>query len=212
MTQAKFLVKPMYEGNSMPCNEFHFDLTRNESIRVQKLEDARLGIIDLTDEEYYLLRGRQPLFYFQERFASDRPGYEWNGLLLFSVKKNIEDARKVAHSVKDELNIVLAFTDPESDRYFFLIDTKTDGGTEQEHDQWAIDICDTQVSRYFHKARYHKMTAYTNALLPEYYDILDREALFGKDEPEPQQENTRCNRTMSVGEVIRKFFSHLINR
>lgn len=202
----------MYEGNSMPCNEFHFDLTCNESIRVHKLEDARLGISELTDEEYYLLRGRQPIFYFQERFASDRPGYEWNGLLLFSVKKHAEDARKVAHSVKEELNIVLAFTDPESERYFFLIDTKTDGGTEQEHDQWASDIFDTQVSRYFHKARFHKMTTYTNALLPEYYDILNREALFGKDEPEPQQVDTRCIRTMSIGEVIRKFFSHLINR
>ena len=40
----------------MPCNEFHFDLTRNESIRVQKLEDARLGIIDLTDEEVQAFR------------------------------------------------------------------------------------------------------------------------------------------------------------
>ena len=217
MPKAKFLVKPMYEGKSMRCDDYHFDLTCNESIRVHKLEDARLGITDLTEEEYYLLRGHQPIFFFQECFAADRPGFDWNGYLLFSVKKNIEDARKVALANKEKLNIVLSFTDPEYDRYYMLIDTKLDGGSEEEHDQWAKDILDTQVSRYFHKARIHKLDAYCNALLPQYYDIIDREALFPENvessefsvESDPHQ--TSLNTHRSPLSKIKAFFSHLIN-
>lgn len=184
MKNPKFLVKPLLEGKSLPCDLYHFDLTRKMSRRVQKLDGMRLGCEPHTRAEYFELLGQQPIFYLQECYAPEGIGYDWNGLLLYSVQGHIQDTRKVAKLVKDELHIVMAWHDPHFDRYFILIDSQTGGGSDADFRQWSRDIYHTQVSRYFHQAVSHGKAFYCNALLPEYYDVVDTEALFGEEAEE----------------------------
>lgn len=207
---STFLVKPMYEGNTFRCYESGFNATCEDSIRVTRLEDMRLGIEDHTDEEFHDLRGKQPLFYLQETFAHDRIGYDWNGFLLYAVNKNKEDARKVALANKEQLHIILAFDDPDADRYYMLIDTQTGGGTEDDFLTWQTDIREGIMQHYFHKPVSFGMDYYIRASTLDHFDIVDRDVLFGSPFTEAVEEERTCE-PMSVGQIIRKFFSHLIH-
>lgn len=208
-TKSTILVKPRYEGRTYPCYESGFDDTTTESIRVIRLEDMRLGIEDHSPDEFYDLKGKQPTFYLQARHAADRPGIEWNGYLLYSVSDK-KSARKVAVANKEKLHIVMAFDDPDTNRYFILVDTETGGGTEEEFYLWRKDISDTMISPFFHKPVCHNLNFYTRALLPEYYHIVDRDVLFGT--PEVIDTDSRTCKPMSVGEIIKSFFGHLIGK
>lgn len=174
-----FLVKPMYEGKSYPCYESGFNATREDSIRVIRMEDMRLGLEDCTPEEFREYLGKQPVFYFQERFAPECPGFEWNGFLLFAIRGK-EDARKTALAHQDELHIILSFKDPDTDRYFILVDTESGGGTKEDFQRWQADIRDMVIKPYFHKPTGFSLDRYTRALVPVYYDIIDKDTLFGK--------------------------------
>lgn len=208
-TKSTFIVRPRYEGRAFPCYESGFEATTSESIRVIRLEDMRLGLKDHTSDEFYNLKGKQPTFYLQERLASDNPGFEWNGLLLYSVRDK-KSARKVALALKEKLHIVMAFDDPDFDRYFILVDTETGGGSEEEFIQWRTDIRDTMIRPYFHMPVGYNHNFYIRALLPEYYHIVDRDVLFGK--PEAIETDTCSCKPMSVGEIIKSFFGNLFRK
>lgn len=203
-SKSSFLVKPRYEGHTYPCYESGFDATTTESIRVIRLEDMRLGIEAHTDEDFFDLKGKQPTFFLQERFGED--SFQWNGYLLYSVRDK-KNACKVALANKEKLHIVLSFEDPDSDRYFILVDTETGGGTEEEFLMWREDIRDTMIRPLFHKPVAHNLNFYNRALLPEYYHIVDRDALFGT--PEIIETTTRSCKPMSVGEILKSFFGRL---
>lgn len=199
---STFLVKPMYEGKTFRCYESGFNATCEDSIRVIRLEDMRLGIEDHTNEQFYDLRGKQPLFYFQERFAQEHVGFEWNGFLLYAVNKNKADARKVALANQDKLHIVLAFDDPDTDRYYMLIDTQTGGGNEDDFLTWRADIREGIMQHYFHKPIGYGMDYYIRACTLDHFDIINRDALFGEPTPDKVDTSTKAVHEMSLFALI----------
>lgn len=222
---STFLVKPMYEGKTFRCYESGFNATCEDSIRVIRLEDMRQEIANTQRsslnsklyEQFYDLRGKQPLFYLQERFAQEHVGFEWNGFLLYAVNKNKADARKVALANQDKLHIVLAFDDPDSDRYYMLIDTQTGGGTEDDFLTWRADIREGIMQHYFHKPVGFGMDYYIRASTPDHFDIIDRDVLFGNAEECGVSEVSGVsggfkNQPVTVGEIIKDFFSHLFRK
>lgn len=225
--KSTFLVKPMYEGKSFSCFESGFNATRQNSIRVNNMEDLRLQVdeclgvgslnhnriknlplvADLNPALYqqfvdYL--GKQPLFYFQERFAPECPGYEWNGFLLFSIL-GTEYARKVVLDHKDELHVVLAFDDPDSDIYYILIDTETGGGSLEDFVRWQEDIRDMVLLPYFHNPVGYMLNYYSRALAPRHYDVVDADVLFGKPIESVKGYNT--SKPRSLNSQIKKFMT-----
>lgn len=209
-TKSTFLVKPRYEGRAFPCYESGFDDTTTESIRVIRLEDMRQEIANTQlstlnsklYEQFYDLRGKQPLFYLQKRFAQEHVGFEWNGLLLYAVNKNKADARKVAIANQDKLHIVLAFDDPDTDRYYMLIDTQTGGGTEDDFLTWRADIREGIMQHYFHKPIGFGMDYYIRASTLDHFDIVDRDALFGEPTPDKVDTSTKAVHEMSLFALI----------
>ena len=206
-SRSTFLVKPMYEGKSFKCYESGFNDTIAKSIRVTRLESMRLNLIDHTEEEFNNLLSKQPLFYLQERFGPEFPSYEWNGFILFGIPGNKEQTRKVVMDNQKRLNIILAFDDPDKDFYYILIDTETDGGTNEEFLKWREDIREMVVKPIFHKPHVYGFDFYCRASTPDHYDIVDYDTLFGKPYDFMQAETPRSCQTMSVGEIIKSFFT-----
>lgn len=199
--QTNFLVKPKYEGKLYPCYESGFHATQEESIRVRRMEDMRLGLEDCTKEEFEDYLGKQPLFFLQERFAPVCPGFEWNGFLLFAIRGK-EDARKMALAHKDDLHIILSFDDPDADRYYILVDTETGGGTQEEFQKWQEDVRDMCVKPYFRKPICHTIGYYSRALTPDHYDIVDLDALFGKPQPIENETSAKAVQQMGIFALI----------
>lgn len=199
---STFLVRPMYEGKTFPCFESGFNATREESIRVRRMEDMRLGIEKCTTQQFEEYLGKQPVFYFQERFADgELPSYEWNGFLLFAIR-GTETARKTALAHKDELHIILSFDDPDYDRYYILVDTGTGGGTPGEFLKWQEDVRDLCLKKYFHKPLGFNTERFTRALTPDHYDIVDVDVLFGKPMPAGDKTSAEAVHQMSVFALI----------
>lgn len=207
-TKSSFLVKPCFEGRPYPCYQSGFRDTTTESVRVIRLEDMRLGIEDHTEEEFYDLKGKQPVFFLMETLSPEGT-YQWNGHILFS-HVNKEVSRRLVEQHQKEWNIVLSFSDPDTDRYFFVVDTQSEELTEEAflkaRKEWA-----ERLNKTMSHVTQHNMNFYVRALTPEYYDIVDLDALFGKPEPLHQQDDFRTCRPMSVGEIIQTFFGRIFN-
>lgn len=205
-TKSTFLVKPCYEGHTFPCYQSGFHNTTTESIRVNRLEDMRLGIEDHTEEEFYDLKGKQPVFFLMETLSPEG-SYRWNGRILFS-HVNKETSRRLVEQHRKEWNVVLSFSDPDADRYFFVVDTKADVLTEEaflkSRKEWA-----DRLNRTMSHVTQHNMSFYVRALTPDYYDIVDLDALFGKPEPAHRQDDFRLCRPVSISEVIRSIFGNV---
>lgn len=205
-TKSTFLVKPCYEGHTFPCYQSGFHNTTTESIRVNRLEDMRFGIEDHTEEEFYDLKGKQPVFFLMETLSPEG-SYRWNGRILFS-HVNKETSRRLVEQHRKEWNVVLSFSDPDADRYFFVVDTKADVLTEEaflkSRKEWA-----DRLNRTMSHVTQHNMSFYVRALTPDYYDIVDLDALFGKPEPAHRQDDFRLCRPVSIGEVIRSIFGNV---
>lgn len=206
--QSTFLVKPRYEGRAYKCSESGFDATTQESVRVIRLEDMRQGIEDHTTDEFYDLKGKQPVFFLMETLSPEGQ-FEWNRFILFS-HVNIEVSRKLVNQHKHDWNVVAAFADPDDDRYFFLIDTKAGDHSDENfirlRKQWAMEL-----NKVMSHVTQHNQNFYVRAIMPEYYDIVDRDALFGKPQYVSVENDGRTCRTMSVGEVISMFFDRIFN-
>lgn len=188
-----FLLKATISAKSRMCSNFDFDKA-TDCYRVNLLENYRYGIEDMSAEEHFKLVGNQPILFLQEakktwspllkakvsndEALSDGSIFKWNGKLLYCINGK-EDARKVALAHKADLHIVLAFDDPDADRYFILIDTGTDGGSKEDFLQWQQNLKDMILSRYFHNPSGRSLDFYIRALTSPHYDIIDRDALFG---------------------------------
>lgn len=207
-TQSTILVKPRFEGRTFNCYESGFDATTQKSVRVIRLEDMRIGIENHSEEEFYDLKGKQPLFYFMETFTPDGQ-YQWNGRLLFS-HVNKEITRSLVGEHQQDWNIIAAFSDPDTDRYFFVVDTKSsvlsDESFLNQRKVWA-----DRLNKTLAHVTQHKQNFYVRALRPEYYEILDRDALFGKPIPCKNDDENRMCQNMSVGKVISNFFGSIFN-
>jgi len=182
--ESRFLVRPNYEGKSFPCYESSFDNTCL-CPRVVRLEDMRLGTEAHTPQQYFDLKGKQPTFWLQERWGAE--GIEWNGLLLFAAQGK-EAARQTVRTHRQEWNVVLAFDEPDADRYFFLVATPTDGGTEKDFARWQQET-KNRLQKSLKGVKTFRLASYTRAYTAEHYDIVDRDALFGQPE-QPKQKET----------------------
>ena len=205
-TKSTFLVKPCYEGHTFPCYQSGFHNTTTESIRVNRLEDMRLGTEDYTEEEFYDLKGKQPVFFLMETLSPEG-SYQWNGRILFS-HVNKELSRQLVEQHRKEWNVVLSFSDPDADRYFFVVDTKAEELTEEAFVKTRKEWAD-RLNRTLSHVTQHNISFYVRALTPDYYDIVDLDALFGKPEPLRLQDDFRTCRPMAVGEIIQAFFGRI---
>lgn len=224
-TKSTFLVKPCYEGRPFPCYQSGFRDTTSESVRVNRLEDMRLKIAECLEcsveckdntkrstlnsqlyHEFYDLKGKQPVFFLMETLSPEG-SYLWNGRILFS-HVNKETSRRLVEQHRKEWNVVLSFSDPDADRYFFVVDTNADVLTEEaflkSRKEWA-----DRLNRTMSHVTQHNMSFYVRALTPDYYDIVDLDALFGKPEPAHRQDDFRLCRPVSIGEVIRSIFGNV---
>lgn len=205
----KFLMKPIQTLKIRMCSNYDFDKA-TECYRVTHLEDYRYGIEDMSAEELFRLKGNQPIFFLQERLTQDHE-IQWNGLLLYSINGK-EDAHKVALAHKKDLHIVLAFDDPDADRYFILIDTGTDGGSKEDFLQWQYDVKEMILSHYFHNPTGKNLDFYVRAFTSPHYDIIDRDALFGTPttpEATTPSEHTTDTPQPTTLDRFKSFLGHL---
>lgn len=201
----------MYEGKSYPCYESGFHATCLDSIRVNRMEDMRLGLEKCTTEQFQDYLGKQPVFYFQERFAEVSPGYDWNGFLLFAIR-GAEDARKVALAHQDELHIILSFDEPETDRYFILVDTGTGGGSPEEFLKWQNDVRDMCLRPYFRNPKGFDCSRYCRALTPSHYDIVNLDVLFGQPYADGPEASALAVHQMSLFATLFSSISQFFNK
>lgn len=204
-----FLMKPAYEANSFMCTDFNFEQTV-ECPRVIRLQDYLSGIEDLTDDELYRLMGNQPVFYLQERFATDRSGYEWNGFLLFRTDDK-QQARQLVTDHATDLHIVMGFDSPLDNRYYILINTGTGRFDEKVLRKNRFKY-KALLEQHLDKVTWMSIDFFVRAFTEDHYDLVDKDALFGEPETVEAVAEDRCCKTMTVGEVLKSFFSHLFRR
>lgn len=204
--KSTILVKPFAEGRPFNCFESNFTANTVRSRRVNRLHDINLGLQECSDEERYRLIGNQPVFYLMETYDSEGR-WKWNGRLLFSTKM-CDEARQMIRDHSEELHIIMAFEDPNNKHFFFLVDTGADDLSDESflnHSRKTFKA----VRKYLPKVSYHQPNFYVRVLPEHYYEVLDRDALFGKPEVSLPDEDFRTCRTMSVGEIIRTFFGNV---
>ena len=185
--KCSFLVKPLPKGRPYPCYERGFDTTIEDCQRVARLEDMRLGIEEHTPDEFFLLNGNQPVFYLQERYsaagmAREEGGkledIEWNGLLLFLCGGK-DEARRLVMAYREDWHIVLAFDEPDSDRYFLVVDTMTEDLSGSSFLKSQVEW-KSRLELILGKTTCVKLEFYVRVYASSHYDIVDRESLFGK--------------------------------
>ena len=181
----KFLVKPFRKGRPYPCFGKNFDITTDQCRRVNNMEAYRNGLSDISAEEAGDLNHIQPVFYLMEQ-ADGFKGYQederlvhkWNGLLLFS-HSHKDRTRKTVMENRKPWNVVLAFDDPDKDRYWFVVDTREKWPDEEtfwcDRATWKELLDEKLVNTMAYDSDY-----YVRALTPDHYDIVDREVLFGE--------------------------------
>lgn len=204
--KSTILVKPFAEGRPFNCFESNFTANTVRSRRVNRLHDINLGFQECSDEERYRLIGNQPVFYLMETYDSEGR-WKWNGRLLFSTKM-CDEARQMIRDHSEELHIIMAFEDPNNNHFFFLVDTGADDLSDESflsHSRKTFKA----VRKYLPKVSYHQPNFYVRVLPEHYYEVLDRDALFGKPEVSLPDEDFRTCHTMSVGEIIRTFFGNV---
>lgn len=204
--KSTILVKPFAEGRPFNCFESNFTANTVHSRRVNRLHDIHLGLKECSDEERYRLIGNQPVFYLMETYDSEGR-WRWNGRLLFSTKM-CDEARQMIRDHSEELHIIMAFEDPNNKHFFFLVDTGTEDLSDESYLAQSRKTFKA-VSKYLPKVSYHQPNFYVRVLPEHYYEVLDRDALFGKPEVPSADDDFRSCRTMSVGEIFRTFFGNV---
>lgn len=204
--KSTILVKPFAEGRPFNCFESNFTANTVHSRRVNRLHDIHLGLKECSDEERYRLIGNQPVFYLMETYDSEGR-WKWNGRLLFSTKM-CDEAREMIRNHSEELHIIMAFEDPNNNHFFFLVDTGTEDLSDESYLAQSRKTFKA-VRKYLPKVSYHQPNFYVRVLPEHYYEVLDRDALFGKPEVPSADDDFRSCRTMSVGEIIRTFFGNV---
>lgn len=223
--KSTILVKPFAEGRPFNCFESNFTANTVRSRRVNRLHDINQKIAECLEcsvecidypklstlnpqlyQEFYELMGNQPVFYLMETYDSEGR-WKWNGRLLFSTKM-CDEARQMIRDHSEELHIIMAFEDPNNKHFFFLVDTGADDLSDESflsHSRKTFKA----VRKYLPKVSYHQPNFYVRVLPEHYYEVLDRDALFGKPEVPSSNDEFRSCRPVSIGEVIRTFFGNV---
>lgn len=211
-TGKPFLMKPAYEANSFMCMEYNFDKTF-ECPRVVRLQDYLCGIEELSGNELQQLLGNQPVFYFQERFGEGENRYEWNGFILFRTTDQ-QLARLVARERAQELNIALAFSSPLDNKYYMLVKTDATCFNERKHRHYCFKH-KALLLKYLPKVQWMPTDFFVRAFAQDHYDVVNKDMLFGEPVdicPAAVDDDQRCCKTMTAGEVLKSFFSHLFRQ
>lgn len=217
-----FINRPFAEGKVFPCGEEHF-WKSIECKRVKRLDLMRKGELPHNDEEFEGLKRNQPMFNFTNRYTPDGP--KWNGRFLFSYH-DAKFAEKVIMAHAEELGVILAFREPDYDRYWFLVDVQPVDFSEETAKQERIRILG-ELHRYFPRVTPYGQWFFCRAVPEEYIDYLDGDALFdgvptgfnyvsnsSNSETSETSEasetseilGTRSFRTMSLGEILDQMF------
>lgn len=221
-----FLMKPAVEAKSFMCTDLNFRETQ-ECPRVIRMEDYINGLEHMSDEEAFRLAGNQPVFYFQERFATNDEdlmvGYEWNGFLLYRTTCKAE-ARQAVREHADDLNIILAYDNPMDNLYYILIDTKTEKFDEKtlRHKRFKHK---SLLMKYIPTVIWLDIAYFARAFSENHYDLIDRDALFGKPivvsdgfktvskgSNETLETTDSKRQPETIGSILKQFFSHLFRR
>lgn len=166
------------------------------------------------------------MFNFTNRYTPDGP--KWNGRFLFSYH-DAKFAEKVIMAHAEELGVILAFREPDYDRYWFLVDVQPVDFSEETAKQERIRILG-ELHRYFPRVTPYGQWFFCRAVPEEYIDYMDSEALFegvstgvskgfNSSDPETSEapetsettetseaSGTRSFRTMSLGEILDNMF------
>ena len=230
-TVKMFLNRPYCEGKVMPCGEEHF-WRSIESKRVKRLDQMRKGAIGCNPEEFEGLKRNQPMFNFTNRYLPDDDPrredgmyIEWNGRFLFSYHDSAF-AQKVIEAHAEELGVILAFREPDYDRYWIVVDSGTSDFSDETAKKERIRVM-RNLHRYFARITPYGQWFFCRAVPEEYIDYIDEEALFygdmptdkspfdpslGKviaDIPEEKPKPTidaRSFKTMRLGDIIDQMF------
>lgn len=238
-TIKMFLNRPYCEGKVMPCGEEHF-WRSIESKRVKRLDQMRKGIIGCNPEEFEGLKRNQPMFNFTNRYlADDDPRrndgkyIEWNGRFLFSYH-DTAFAQRVIEAHAEELGVILAFREPDYDRYWIVVDSLASDFSDDTAKKERIRVM-RDLHRYFPRITPYGQWFFCRAVPEEYIDYIDEEALFEgvssqvskgfnevsnsyndaspetsetKRQPETTEtaEGTRTFRTMRLSEILDQMF------
>lgn len=224
-TVKMFLNRPFLEGKVMPCGEEHF-WRSIECKRVKLLDQMRKGAIGCNPEEFEGLKRNQPMFNFTNRYLSDEDprredgiNVEWNGRFIFSYH-DAAFAQKVVEAHAEELGIILAFREPDYDRYWIVVDSHTSDFSDETAKKERIRVM-RDLHRYFARITPYGQWFFCRAVPEEYIDYIDEEALFygvsredadgcKSETPVVRQssptETARSFKTMSLSEILDNMF------
>lgn len=181
-TVKMFLNRPYCEGKVMPCGEEHFWKSINCK-RVKLLNQMRKGDIGCNPEEFEGLKRNQPMFNFTNRYlADDDPRRNdgkyiaWNGRFLFSYH-DAAFAQRVIEAHAEELGVILAFREPDYDRYWIVVDSHASDFSDDTAKKERIRVM-RDLHRYFPRITPYGQWFFCRAVPEEYIDYIDEEALF----------------------------------
>lgn len=171
------MMKIYRDGKAFPCCEADFERCIHCHYVIHHLDEL-LGIADCTPEVFYRHHGNQPLIY-PTMMLTDSVAH-WNGLLHFTTPES-DETPDFIHEHADELNVVLAFDDPYTRRFHFIIDTHADDLSTDNFYLVRKQVCRVLRENVADLLPHH-YNFYVRALPERYYEILDRDALFGQPE------------------------------
>lgn len=171
--KAKIMVKLYRDSKAFSCNEFNFDRTLG-NYYVRHHLDELYGEVDCPDDIFYRHHGNQPLIFFTLGFTNDVLG--WNGLLHFSAPFS-ESVREFVQKRASVIDVVVAYHDPFTDRYHFIVDTHTE---DLSLDNFRLKRKQVVkgLNKHISGLTGHLYNFYVRALPTDCYDILNRDALF----------------------------------
>jgi len=212
----RIMAKLYRESKAFPCNEFSFNLTA-DNYHVQHHFEELNGDVEVTEEIFYQHHGNQPLIFFTMGLFNGRSG--WNGLLHYTAPDS-KEIREYVSRRAEVIDVVVAYADPFTNLYHVIVDTHADDLSEENFYKIRKQVF-KGLSKNIDELKPCHFNFYVRALPIECYDILDRDALFGPEEPlfndnDNVNDNFGFNdnefrscETMSVGEVIKTFFGRV---
>ena len=176
--KANIIVRPTVDDRPGSCFEPNFDRTL-DSYRVRLQEDRRQGLVECSHNQFDMAQKLVPVFYLQEKYRDPfrHDTYQWNGKLLYSMP-DADHVRDVLAEIGDELPISLAFEEADTHFYFILIETYSED-LSVDNFLRQQKIWDVLLKEHFCNTRHYSLGYYVRALPEQYYDIIDRDALFG---------------------------------
>lgn len=211
----RMMMKVFRDTSAFPCNEFDFERCVS-CHQVQHHLDELLGIADSNEAQFYKHHGNQPII-FPTMNLQDGHGI-WNGLLHYT-SDDIYATRAFIKQLAGEMDVVIAYEDPYTNLYHFIIDTH-EQDLSDENFRRVRKLHNWKLHDKVCNLRPHHYNFYVRALPLDHYEILDRNALFGDPEPILSADHTSDNGNIyqhvhhrqeptSVGSIIKSAFGRL---